>query len=529
MSYVTGSHNLKVGVTDEQAFNDESRSRNNVVDGLNYDFLDGKPIRLQYYAQPFLQQERQTLELGLFGQDQWKIQRMTLNLGLRFDWVKMGYPAADLPAGLFVPARHVDALGGVPNWKDINPRFGVTYDVFGNGRTAAKFSVGRYNQLSRSDMTRRFHPFSSSITSAFRNWTDTNGNYVPDCNLADFSAQDNSATGGDVCGVISNANFGKFLPQATQFDNSVINANRDYLWDINTEIQHEITHGLSVDFAYNHNWDGNFIVTDNLGVGPADYDEFCVTVPNDPRLPNAGKQQCGYYDVSSLAKYAAGTLYVNDAKNIPGANPKRYWDGVTIGMNGRLPGGVALGGGLDTGRNVDDHCFTVDVPNQPRDINNLTTGFPGGPFCKVTTGWADTLDFRLRGSVPIKGGFTGSFIYRNTQGAEESASLTISTASIASGVVTFKNPARTTLSTAQSVDLFTPKSLYGPRFNQLDLSLNKAFNIDWGRLRLAFDLYNALNSNSVQSVVTAYSAARWLRPNTFLDARLARVTFNLSF
>ena len=29
VSYVTGTHNIKVGVTDEQAFNDESRDRNN--------------------------------------------------------------------------------------------------------------------------------------------------------------------------------------------------------------------------------------------------------------------------------------------------------------------------------------------------------------------------------------------------------------------------------------------------------------------------------------------------------------------
>ena len=92
VSYVTGTHNIKVGVTDEQAFNDESRSRNNVVDGLNYDFLNGKPIRLQYYALPFLQQERQNMELGIFGQDAWKIKRMTLNLGLRYDRISMGYP-----------------------------------------------------------------------------------------------------------------------------------------------------------------------------------------------------------------------------------------------------------------------------------------------------------------------------------------------------------------------------------------------------------------------------------------------------
>ena len=96
---MTGTHNIKVGVTDEQAFNDESRSRNNHTDTLNYDFLNGKPNRIQYYALPFFQQERQCMELGLFAQDAWKIKRLTLNLGLRYDHINMGFPAVDLPAG----------------------------------------------------------------------------------------------------------------------------------------------------------------------------------------------------------------------------------------------------------------------------------------------------------------------------------------------------------------------------------------------------------------------------------------------
>lgn len=528
VSYVTGSHNVKVGFTDEQAFNDESRTRNNQVDGLNYDFLNGKPNRIQYYGQPFLQQERQNHEIGLFAQDAWKIGRVTLNLGLRMEYLTMGYPAAELPAGLFVPARKVEALSGVPEWTDINPRLGVAWDVLGNGRTAVKASLGRFNQLSRSDMTRRFHPFTSSVVSANRNWTDSNNNYIPDCDLQNFSRQDLSGSGGDICDVISNVNFGKFVATATQFDPVVLNDNRDFLWDINAEIQHELTRGLSLSFVYNHNWDGNFTVTDNLGVTPADFDEFCVTVPNDSRLPNAGQQQCGFYDVNSLAKQAAGTLYVTNTKNIAGANPQRYWDGITLSANGRLPRGATLGGGIDMGRQVDDHCFTVDKPNQPSDINNATTGFPGGPFCRVVTSWLNTLDIRLRGSVPIKGGFNASAIFRNTVGADVNATLQVSTADIATGVVKFVNPARTSLSQAQAVNLYAPQSVFGNRFTQLDLSVNKSFNMGWGRLRTAFDVYNATNSNSIQSVITAYSA-RFLRPATFLDARLARVTASIAF
>ena len=83
-------------------------------------------------------------------------------------------------------------------------------DVFGNGRTAIKASIGRFNQLTRSDLTRRFHPFSSSINSANRTWNDftypagdpRNGNYIPDCELANFS------TNGE-CGPIWNGRDGR--------------------------------------------------------------------------------------------------------------------------------------------------------------------------------------------------------------------------------------------------------------------------------------------------------------------------------
>ena len=509
LSYVTGTHNIKIGVSDEQAFNDESRSRNH-SDGLNYDFLNGKPARLQYLAEPFLQQERQNAEIGIFAQDAWKIRRLTLNLGLRLDYVSMGFPAADLAAGLYVPARHVDALKGVPEWTDINPRLGAALDVFGNGRTAIKASIGRYNQLSRSDLTRRFHPFSSSINFAFRNWNDLNGNYIPDCDLKNFAAQPE-------CGPISNANFGKFIPSATLFDDSVTKANRDYLWDINIEVQHEVVQGLSVSAGYNRNWDGNFTVTENTLVGPQNFDEYCITSPVDRRLPGSGNPICGFYDIQPQL-FGLGTLRVTNAREF--GQPERYWDGFTFAANGRLPRGIKLAGGLDVGRQVDDHCFTVDVPNQPADINNVNFG---GPFCRIVTSWTDLLDFRFRGSIPLKGGVDASFIYRNTPGAEQSALLTVTSAD-----VRFKNPARTTLTSPRAVNLYTPNSVFGDRFKQLDVAVNKSFNVGWGRLRTALDVYNVLNANSVQTVVTAYSS-RWLRPTGFLDARLARVTASLQF
>src|SRR5688572_13488796 len=109
-----------------------------------------------------------------------------------------------------------------------------------------------------------------------------------------------------------------------------------------------------------------------------------------------------------------------------------------------------------------------------------------GPFCRIETSWANQADFRLRGSVPIKGGFNASFIYRNLPGAEQSALLTVQTADIATGRVRFLNPARTTLTNARAVNLYAPNSVFGPRFSQLDVAVRKTFSVGASRLQAAF-------------------------------------------
>ena len=151
-------------------------------------------------------------------------------------------------------------------------------------------------------------------------------------------------------------------------------------------------------------------------------------------------------------------------------------------------------------------------------------------MCRAVTSWMDTLDFRLNGSVPIKGGFNASFIFRNTVGANLNANATVTAANIV-----FKNgrASNTITGGGQVVALRTANSDFGDRFSQLDLAISRSTDIGFGRLRLAFDLYNALNSNSIQNVTTTLSfnqaASRWQRPSTFLDPRLARVTASLAF
>ncbi len=61
---------------------------------------------------------------------------------------------------------------------------------------------------------------------------------------------------------------------------------RDNNWDMSTEIQHELTRGLSVNGGYYFNNGGYFRNTDSVQrstdnelVAPGDFDQFCVTAP----------------------------------------------------------------------------------------------------------------------------------------------------------------------------------------------------------------------------------------------------------
>src|SRR6185436_3071491 len=179
-SYVTGSHAMKVGMQLEKSGADSNLVANG--NDVSYTFNNQIPLSLTQYATPYTTMERAKADMGVYAQDQWTIRRLTLNLGVRFDYFNAYVPAQHISQGPNVPTRSVDfaQVDNVPNWKNTSPRLGASYDLFGTGKTAVKVSLGRYMEAPNlTTITRVMNPAAAIVNSATRTWGDANRDFVP--------------------------------------------------------------------------------------------------------------------------------------------------------------------------------------------------------------------------------------------------------------------------------------------------------------------------------------------------------------
>ena len=85
------------------------------------------------------------------------------------------------------------------NWKDISPRVGVVYDLFGNGKTAVKANMSDYviPQRTSNDYSTMGNPVNALAQLVPRSWNDSTfpvgdprrQNFWPDCDLLQPAGQ----------------------------------------------------------------------------------------------------------------------------------------------------------------------------------------------------------------------------------------------------------------------------------------------------------------------------------------------------
>jgi hypothetical protein len=506
VSYVTGSHAFKTGVQYRRGYQilDLFISGNR-----SYTFRGTIPQSVTYWAGPYFSEVRQHT-VASFAQDQWTIRRMTLNLGLRFDYLQGWVPDQRLPAGDFVPERHFDKVDSALNWKDVNPRLGVAYDVFGSGRTALKAYLGRYVTFQNTGgLLAGANPVSQMITGSTRTWTD-NGDYIP---------QENEL------GPHSAADFGQ-VRLTTRYDDALTRGwqTREYSWQGSVSLQHELGRGLAVNLGYFRTWYGNFTVTDNLAVSPSDYDEYCITAPSDAKLPGGGGQRiCGLYDLDP-SKFGLVDNLVTTMDKF--GKRTEVFNGVDVTMNWRLPNAGLIAGGVSFGQAVADECdVVVDSPQKM-----LRASVNAGPevqgFCRDAAPWSAGTQVKLTALYPLPWDLRVSATYQDIASIPLAASHVVTSAAAAPSLGrNFSGGAAAT----RTIELIAPNSLFSEgRNRQINFRLTRRFRAGGTQVEPQLDVFNAFNSNQVLVMTTRYGAA-WQNATGVLAPRLFKLGVQVNF
>jgi len=539
-AYVTGAHNFKVGYLGSSLRQTSGRVANDSQ--LRYTFNNKSPVSFGYVNARRWDTTDRTMTTALFAQDQWTMGRLTLQGAVRYDRAWSWAPAegnGTTTTSIFNPQPiSFERTVSVKGYNDITPRMGVAYDLFGNGTTALKANLGKYLQSAQVAGTYVANNPAQKIVTRItaRPWTDGNRNFQIDCNLSDPRLQDNLTTGGDRCAALGGGdlNFGNPNPGLTIIDPAVLEGwgVRESDWQFGVSVQQEVIPRVGVEVGYNRRWFQNFLVTDNLLVGPADYDTWTITAPMHPDLPGGGGYPITQYNIK-LDAFNRGAQNFQTFETNFGPARTWYWHGVDVTANARLGRGVTIQGGTSTGRGVQDRCETVVKIDSPD---------PRG--CAVTEPWITAIRGLASYTVPkvdvlVSATFrslrtTIPFLQANnsaTNGASLAANYNVPN-TVVQGLLG-RLPSGTNANGTTTVNLVEPAQVYGDRVTQIDMRFAKVLRFGGRRADIGVDLYNLLNTNDPagyeQTFDYATQGASWLRPSSIVPPRFARVNMTLSF
>jgi hypothetical protein len=489
-TYVTGSHALKAGMT--MGWGTNSRTRAPRADITQLRFFSGAPAQVVVRNTPLVDEQIVNADFGLYVQDSWTMNRLTLNVGGRYDHFNAEVPAQSAPAGNWVAARAFDPIKNVPNWHDFSLRLGGTYDLSGDGKTAVKVNASRYVASEAAGYAATFNPMSSQSQTRTWNDADKNGSIYD----ANGNVQKNEVLGGT-------PNFG--LASGTSRPDGDLK--RGYNWEYGASLQHEIFPRVSVTAGYHRRNFYNLRVSDNLNLSPGDWSPFTITVPNDSRLPDAGKTITMYTLNAGKVGTPTDTLVTYSTLNT------RVYNGVDINMNARLPNGAFLMGGIVTERTAATDCDVRDNANSFRFCDNV------GPFRTA---------FKMSGAYPLPYDFqlSGSFIAR--PGGDIDANYTV-TSAIAGRTIIGATSGTSTI----GVGLIEPNTMFLDDIRQLDMRIARTFRVARYRIQGLVDIYNVLNAGTVTTVNQTFGSNpatnAWLRPTSIMNARYVRLGVQVNF
>jgi hypothetical protein len=368
VSYVTGSHNFKAGLNYQ---NNTTHDSYNAPGGVYSGYTFGGWPSFLFLAGPDDSRMNINCDCGLYVQDAWTMDRLTLNGGFRYDWFNSSVRGGNFPAGIWTSAVSLPdpVAENVPDWKNFNGRFGAAYDVFGDGRTAVKASAGRYVASEATSVSAVFNPI-AWYNLDYRSWSDLNG---------DGTMLNTDGTPQfDEVGPSYNPNWG------TSNLSTTLNPDlgRGTNWEYSAGVEHQLSSGWAISGMWHHRTYGNHRWTDNLNTSAGDWVMAgTFTGPSDATLPESARgRTIDVYNVQPGLTILGGN---SDLTRAP--EDKRTWNGFEVILDGELPRGGFMTASVTAGKSSDHFC-QGGVSENPNLLLNCDITSPYRPMGKLSGG-----------------------------------------------------------------------------------------------------------------------------------------------
>ena len=491
VSYVAGAHQLKVGADLNWERQDSTRPNEYPSGSYTLLFNRGVPTELRTYNTPTDPIDRMNSQAA-FVTDTWSLGRVTLAYGVRWERYHNFIPPQTKEAGQFSIAQtfpEVDVL----TWTDVVPRFGMNWDVTGDGKTSLKTFFGIYGDTMGGDFAATYNP-NAEVTTRYR-WSGpcvvtphTNVSFNLPNTSCDYrpGSVDLSPTGNDYI-------------SATGGSNSVLNPDleQNKAYEASVRLDRQLVPNVGVGFGYIYkrhtNWYGSY-GGGNTGNG--------VNVGRPYKVWNVPVAVTDPFDGQPVTIYTYPANYAGAAFN----------------QNMRV--------NADSDHSDSFHSFEVTVNKRYSRRWNLSSSFwttkthewivstPGHPNDELfpvvdTWNWEARMDGNYR--FPWDINLTGNL--RASSGAYGQRTQTFSDPRLRQGTVTLRMEPYGTQQ--------------GPMVPVTSMRAAKKFTVNRYAFDLSFAVYNVINSSAAIDI--SYLSGTFGRITNILPPRVARLGLEFSF